>query len=66
MNGGRHKSSLAAMEMVMVGFNNDGSNDYYKNMFFLKIILLKNTQNDRCKKNHLVNLDDSIWVHCCD
>jgi hypothetical protein len=34
LNGGRCKSSLATMEMVMVGFNNDGSNDYYKNMFF--------------------------------
>jgi hypothetical protein len=31
-------------------------------MVFLLGFLVKNTQNDRHKKNHLVNLDKSIWT----
>jgi hypothetical protein len=41
MNGGRRQSNLATMEMVMVGFNDDGSNDYYKNMFFFINCIIK-------------------------
>ncbi len=32
---------------------------YYNNFYFFK---LKNTQNDGHKKDHLVDVDKSIWI----
>jgi hypothetical protein len=35
-------------------------------IIFLFKFLVKKPQNDRCKKDHLVNMEMLSWIHHCD